>query len=342
MKKISIKGINIKKRIISLVSLVVLVLASFTGCGASSKDTTADKGGKKLFPIRVATQTGFNEFDVATALGYFKEEGIEIKYTGVLQAGTSEVQTVVAGSNDVFTGHPSTVAKAVLAGAKIKIVSPGMVDNANFVHMDYMVRKDGPIQSAEDLKKRKVKVAVAGTGSCSDLIALEWAKKNGIPEENLEFVLMPEAQQEQAVTQGLVDIANLHPVSYKKAHADGKLKTLFTSWEVVGSPAAGSSIRGFSDKFIKEHPDVVRGFIRALYKAHVYINSHQKESIDIVAKALDKDPSTLATFWYDENKKVQDSYVQTWLDLMKAHGQLKSTDSIKASDIYTNEYNDIK
>lgn len=341
MKKFSIKGISISKRIISLVSLLLVALIAFTGCGSKSKDTTASNGEKKLFPVKIATQTGFNEFDVATALGYFKEEGIEIQYTGALQPGTSEVQTVVAGANDVFTGHPSTVAKAVLAGAKIKIVSPGMVDNANFTHMDYMVKADSPLKTAEDVKNRKIKIAVAGTGSCSDLIALQWAKKNGIPAENIEFILMPEAQQEQAVTQGLVDVANLHPVSYKKAHADG-LRTLFTSWEVVGNPAAGSSIRGFSEKFIKENPEVVKGFVRALYKAHVYINSHQKESIDIVAKALDKDPSSLAVFWYDENKKVQDSYVQTWLDLMIAHGQLKASDPIKASDIYTNDYNDIK
>lgn len=340
MKKFSIKSFSISRRVVSLVSLVLVASLSLTGC-SSSKETASNSSDDNLFEVKMASQTGFNEYDVATALGYFKEEGIKIKYTGVLQAGTSEIQTVVTGVNDVFQNHPSSVAKAVLAGAKIKIVSPGMVDNANFVHMDYMVKADGPIQSAADVKNKKVKVAVSGTGSCGDLIALEWAKKNGVPEENLEFVLMPEAQQEQAVQLGQVDVANLHPVSYKKAHADG-LKTLFTSWEVVGSPAAGSSIRGFSEKFINEHPDVVKGFIRALYKAHVYINSHQKESIEIVAKALDKDPSSLATFWYDENKTVQDSYVQKWLDLMIAHGQLKADDPIKASDIYTNEYNTIK
>lgn len=330
------------RRVLSIITVLLTIVLAFTGCESGGKEASETKDGdKKLFKIKMPTQTGFNEFDVAIALGYFEEEGIEIEYTGVLQAGTSEVQTVVSGSNDVFTGHPSNVAKAVLAGAKIKIVSPGMIDNADFVHMDYVVKKGGDIQTPEDAKKQKIKIAVSGTGSCSDLVALEWARKNGVPKENLEFVLMPEAQQQQAVTQGLVDVANLHPASYKKAHEVGEVQTLFTSWDVLKDPAAGSSIRGFSDKFIKDNPEVVKGFIRALNKVHIYINNNQEEAIKIVAKALDKKPEDLATFWYDEDPEIKDSYVQTWLDLMVTHGQLteEQAGKIKTTDLYTNEYN---
>jgi ABC-type nitrate/sulfonate/bicarbonate transport system substrate-binding protein len=337
------KSIKFKKYI-TIISLTLTVALALTGCNSKNKETTASAASeKKLFTIKMPTQTGFNETDIAIALGYFKEEGIQIEYTGVLQAGTSSVQTVIAGANDVFDGHPSVIAKAVLAGAKIKIVSPGMVDNGKFVHMDYMVKADGPIKSSADVKNRKVKVAVSGTGSSGDLIALEWARKNGVPAENLEFVLMPEAQQQQALAQGLVDIVNLHPASYKLAHTSGQFKTLFTSWEVVGSPAAGSSIRGFSEKFIKENPEVVKGYIRALYKAHQYINNNQEEAIKIVAKAIDKKPEDLATFWYDEKAEIQDSYIQAWLDLMVTHGQLTADQAkkIKATDLYSNEYNTI-
>lgn len=331
------------KKLIAL-SLAMVIAFSFAGCSTSKSGTyVTSSDGKKLFVVRMPTQTGFNEFDVADELGYFKEEGIQIKYTGILNANTTEVQAVLTDNDDVFTNHPSSVIRARLAGAKIKIVAPGMVDNKEFVHMDYIVKTDGNIKSVEDVKNiiktRKIKWAVSGTDTCTDIIASEWAKQNGIdPKKSINFVIMDDSQQEQAIKQGLVDIGCLHPPFIKKAQNDGGTTSLFTSFDVVKGPAGGSSIRGFSEKFIKEHPDVVAGFTKAIVKAHHWINAHQQQAINIIAKRLKMDPKNVNSFYYDECNYVQKAYIQKWIDMMVDSGSLQSN-TVNATDLYTNENN---
>jgi sulfonate transport system substrate-binding protein len=293
---------------------------------------------KELFTIRIPTQTGFNEFDIADELGYFKEEGLQIKYIGLINDSGKAIQATVTDNSDVFTGHPNTVVKAKLAGVKVIIVAPGMVDHPVLNHMNYFVKDGGAFQAADDIRKKPVKFAVSGINSCTDLIALEWARINKVPAENLQFVIMPDDQQEQALKQGLVDIIDLHPPFIKKMQMDGGAKTIFTSWEVVGTPAGGSSIRGFAEKFVKAHPKEVGGFIRAIVRAHHWINANQDEAIKILSKRLGQDPAKMTTFWYDENDWVLDSFMQAWISAMERQNQIEKG-KVKPSDIYTNEYN---
>jgi sulfonate transport system substrate-binding protein len=293
---------------------------------------------KKLFTIRMPTQTGFNEFDVADELGYFKEEGLQLKYIGIIPDTGRAIQACITNNNDVFTDHPNSVVKAKLAGVKVIIISPGMVDHPVLNHMNYFVKADGSFQTADDIRKKPIKVAVSGINSCTDLIALEWARINNVPTDNLQFVIMPDDQQEQALKQGLIDLADLHPPFIKKIQIDGGAKSLFNSWQVVGSPAGGSSIRGVSEKFAKEHPNELKGFVKSLIRAHHWINANQQEAIKIIAKRLGQDPAKMTTFFYDENDWIQDSYIQAWISAMERQKQIENG-KIKPSDIYTNAFN---
>ncbi len=313
----------------------MLILTLAVGGRIFSKES----GAKKLFPVRIQSQTGFNEFFIAEELGYFKEEGIQIRYIGILRPGT-ELATVVSDNNDVFMNHPNSVALAVLAGAKIKIVSPGMVDDPRYPHMIYLIRKAGAIRSAEDIRgsKRKVKVAVSSFNSCTDLLFLEWLSQVKIPAAKAEFIVMPDKEQEQALEQGLVDVITLHPAYYQRALNNPKLAELFNTWQVTKNPGGGASIRGFSEKFIRAHPEVVRGFVRALARSRKWINANQAQSIAIVSRRLGLKPEDVTVFWYDENDYIEESYMQIWFDMMIRHGQLQKG-RLKPSDIYTNDYN---
>lgn len=322
----------------AMVFSLVSCAAASSGSGASDSSRYVTVNGKKLFVLRIPTQTGFNEFDIAIAKGYFAQNGIQVKYTGVLKAGVSDVQSVVEGDNDIFTNHPVTVAQAVEGGAKIHIIAPGMVDNAQLVHMDYFVKKGGSIQSAADLKNRKFKVAVSGTDTCTDLVANEWFKQQGIPKSNVTYVVEDDSQIEQSVAQGLVDIGCLHPPFIKKAQIDGELTSLFTSYDAVKSPAGGASIRGVSDAFASKYPQVITGFIKAIDEAHHFINAHPDEADAIEAKALNMPVNQVAPFYYDPTDYVQKSYIQTWINMMVDDGIAKPGE-FKATDLYTNKYN---
>lgn len=317
---------------ILFVLLVGSLMFSLFGCQKSEQ--TASKDG--LFPIRVVTQTGFNEINVADELGFFKEEGIKIEYTGVLGQGVTEFQLLEQGVNDAFVGsHPPTVAQAKLAGVKVKIVAPGMVDNPDFPHVRYLVQKDSPITSLDQIAGKKV--SISSTAPCNDGYLKYYMKKNNIPGE-VEWVTLSKAgQQEQSLDQGLIQVTTSHPPYAGKELSSGNARQIATSWDILHSPGAGLSCRGFTEEFIEKHPEQVQGFVNAMYKSRVWINSHQDEAKQIVAKYLNLEPNDLSVFWYDENKNIDPKYIDEWYGIAEDIGLWKHGD-IAPEDIYTNKF----
>lgn len=321
-----------RAKIISILMSLSLI-ASLIGCD-KSKTTEASSDG--LFPIRVVTQTGFNEINVADELGFFKDEGIKIEYTGVLGQGVTEFQLLEQGVNDAFVGsHPPSVAQARLAGLKVKIVAPGMVDNPDFPHVRYLVQNDSPITSLDQIVGNKV--AMTGTGPCTDGYLKYYLKQKGISGDVDWVTLSQPGQQEQSLTQGLVQVATSHPPYAGKALTAGGVRQIATSWDILHSPGAGLSCRGFTEDFIKEHPQQVQGFVDAMYKARLWINTHQDEAKKIVAKYLNLEPDDLSVFWYDDEKNVNPKYIHEWYTISEDIGLWKHGD-VTEDEIYTNDF----
>jgi ABC-type nitrate/sulfonate/bicarbonate transport systems, periplasmic components len=328
-----------KKKGIIRAALAVLLSAGIAtgagGCAKSKASSTA--GSKSLFVIRKDTVNTFDDFEVGMDEGIFQKYGIAIEFTGELKTGMSEIQAVATGNIDVFKGHPCDAINAILGGAQIRIAGPGLVDNKDLPHMVYYVKQGSPIQSAADLKSRKVKVATTGLNICATFVFDKWLRDNNIPKSSIDYVVLPQPQVEQAITQGEVDIGVEHPPYIKQAANDG-LKALITSWDIVQSPAGGAATNGFSTAFAAAHPRQITEFIEADNAVHKWINANQKEAVDLEAKRLGMDPKNMQPFYYDETGYVTQSTIQTWIDLMVADGAIKSG-QIKASQVYTNKYN---
>jgi len=323
-----------------LLALSVTLLFGLTGCGKKDGSTAqaaaTAKDGDGLFTIRVASQTGFNETQIADELGYFKEEGIKIKYTGVLAKGVTEFQTISQGINDAFIGgHPPNVAQARLAGLKFVAVAPGMVDNPKFPHVRYLVQTNSPIKTLDDIEGKKV--AITSIGACTSGYLQYYLKQKGLPDNVNWTTLSNPGQQEQSLTQGLVDVATSHPPFAGIALAAGGVREIATSWDILHSPGAGLSVRGFSEDFIKAHPNEVKGFAKALAKARIWINSHQDEAKAIIANKLKLDPKDVSVFWYDEDLTINPQYIEKWFEIAEDIGLWKKGE-IKPTDVYSNDY----
>ncbi|HWR08486.1 ABC transporter substrate-binding protein [Sporomusa sp.] len=333
-----------RKKIISLL-LLLFIAFSLTGCagnpgGSQAAQTGAATGnGKKLFPIRVAGDgTANGEVVIGNEVGFFREEGIEIVFTGVLKGGATELQTVAQGINDAFIGgHPYNVAQAIMAGIKVKAVAPGMIDDPEFPHVRYLVREDSPIKSLDDIVGKKVSQS-SSTSACQDGYLKLYLKQHNLPLD-VEWVKLPNpGQQEQALKQGLVDMTTSHPPYSGITVKQPGIRQVGTSYDIVKNPGAGLSVRGFSEKFIEEHPDVVRAFCRALQKSHKWINANQKEATAIIAKKLKVDnQDNVSVFRYEERGIIDPSYMELWVKLSEDINLWKPG-AIKATDLYTNEF----
>ena len=336
-----------KMLLTGFMSIVVLVF--LTGCSITTQKNADDDKPKfvngkltKEFHLKVVTPTDFNEMIIADKKGFFKEVGIIPEYTGSVPSG-SLAQSVIKGDNHLFgSGHPSTIAAARKAGAGIKIVLHSMIDDPapDKMHMTWLVKSDGGITSPKDLIGKKI--AMSGLGSCVEFLNGDFLRRNGISRDQVEIVVMKDAQQEQALRHGLIDVAIVHPPYNKIARNRGGLDVLTTSYqigELAGNGAlSGLAVRAFSEDFIKQYPDVVKAYIVADLKAQQYINEHYEESLEVAADFLKVDVKDMAGNIYPKQKWLKDEDIDFWVKLGERNGFFAQGE-VKASDLYTNELN---
>jgi ABC-type nitrate/sulfonate/bicarbonate transport system substrate-binding protein len=335
-------------------SVILLLAATFIAIFLIGDGTWAKSSEPKFvngrltreFELRTPTFTGFNEFLIADLKGFFKKVNIKPVYTGVLSPNVNLALSVVKGDNDLFgSGHPTNIAVARKAGFKIKIVLHSMIDNPvnNKLHMTWLVKDDGKINSPADLAGKKI--AVGSLGGCVELLTAELLRQNNLSKDKVELVVMKDQLQEQALRQGLIDVAVLHPPYNVKAENAGGVKILTTSWN-IGSKAGdgaigGLAVRAFSDDFIKKHPDVIKAYIVADLKAQHWINEHYEEALKLESEYLKIPIEDMAGNVYPDQWWVKTEQIRWWVDTAYKNklAGFESPGEIKAEDLFTNHLN---
>jgi len=330
-----------KRRLRSLSQLLLpLVALASADCTRPKEAWRHTKDG--LFVIRIATPSGYSEDQIADSLGYWKDEKLKVEYVGVLSPGTA-VPAALSGKVDVIGGHPNTLIKARLAGAKITAVVNGMVDDEKNPHIVYHVTKRSGLHTPESFlalaNTRKIRVAVSARNGCSDWYFDEWLLGHGVREDQIDWQIMPAKQQLEALSKGLVDVVTTHPPFINAADADPNFHRVLSSFDILHNPAAGASVRGFTDKFIKENPEAVAGFVRAYTRAHEWSNAHPDLARALFGKLFNLPPDQVSIFSFNPRRWIDDSDINVWLARQIAHKDIKPDTKFKASDIYTNEYN---
>jgi len=341
------KNMKRTKRILGVLFLAsaLITVWALAGCNAGGGESAAagssdiESGEDGLFTLRVTKQTIFNETNIADELGFFADEGIKIEYVGTLGQGVSEFQAVEQGDVDVFVmGHPPDVAKARLAGSNIKIVAPGIIDSEKYPHIRYLVKEDSPLTDFSQIIGKKI--AVSSYSACTNGFINYYLLGIGHTPDEIEYITIKSdgGLAEQAALQGQIDITTSHAPYGTRALAAGGLRQLSTSWELFKNPASAYSCRGFSEDFIKAHPDVVQGFVNAMYRARLWVNANvDGDARLIIAKTLGLEVDDIQGFLYDDSKNMRPDYVEYWVNISE---QIETWEkgAVNASDIYTNEF----
>jgi ABC-type nitrate/sulfonate/bicarbonate transport system substrate-binding protein len=336
------------KRLLTAAVTLLFVLAA-AGCGGSGSGAaaangngdsgagSAGTGGSELFTLRAVTQTTFSETIIADKLGFFEDEGIQIDYIGTLGQGITQFQALEQGDIDVFTqGHLTEVAMARLAGLSPLAVAPGFVDDPDNPHITYLVREDSDIQSIEDFAGKKV--GISGLAVCTDGFITKYLSERGLDPASVEYVVMPQAGQiEQALVNGQIDATTSHTPFAGVALAAGGVRMAAKSYDVVGTPAGGLAVRGFSDAFIEEHPDIVQGFVNATYRARIFMEANPDYSRVVGAEYLGLEPDEVSSNSYCQEKNIRPEWGQLWFDLSEELGYWAPGD-IAPEESYTNQF----
>lgn len=351
-----------KKQKFIVIGGIALVIAGGIGVGAyygrtddsiagaaglanlKSNAPSASDSGKSVITLKVDTQKNCSStpWVIAEKKGFFASEGLNIQYTGELTTA-QKLPSVLNGTNDIGTALPNALATFVAGGAKIKAVTLKEVDppanvDPKFRHMRFVASDSFKGKTLKEFveSKKGGKITVSGTApSCNTFILNQIFRHAGLDPTQIQYVTFDtDTAAIQAVQQGKLDIAGIHPPFYKLAE-DNKLTLLADSNDTGLGSASGVSTYYFTEKFIQENPEAVQRFVNAIEKAQEYANAHTDESVKLTAEYIGQ-PVNATHYFYTENKLSAD-LLQPWVDDLVQAGALKK-DQVKVTDLVTTQF----
>ena len=286
------KNIAIDKLRIGLVIFVILgIIIGAYFLYANTEETTLGNRAKITIGISVSNPY-VTPLLIAESKGFFKEEGLDVE---IKDLGSG----VIALTEMLDEGSPEIVAPANLPvvyksfSSKDYAIFSGFGKNSNFNKI--IVREDRGINNLVDLKGKKVGSVKGTTGH---YFLGKFLNAYNLKISDVEFV-------------------NIKATDFTKSLVDGQVDAL-SAWEPYiedTKKVMGEDVRVFPSKnflnenfyfisrkdFIKNNPDTLIKFLKAVERGNQFIKEHPLESIDIVSKRLDINKLSLISEWGDYN-----------------------------------------
>ncbi len=338
------------KKIVVIAAICLVFAGSWWLYSQSSRHT------ERAFSIRVSDSSVPNNYELAeklTGRDVLKEEKVQLTPITIQGGGggTVTMQALLANNIDVAGGSISIWVNAVSKGAKVKLLLPGSVTEVP-EHSGLLVLEESNIHTIKDLVGKRIAVNVLGAEA--DFIVRTFLKQNGLTVNQVELVVVPAENQEQVLRSRQVDAiawTTSGGTQFDRTVDHGGVRRIpgTSSFETRGNLSLLTTSEGFLEKFIKEHPDAVRRYLRAVDKARRIVWEEYQKNPDRVrqvyaeiTKAKGGNPELAKYYrgvrWSPKNQLITDNDIQFWIEKFTEDGILKPG-QVKPSDIYTNEFN---
>jgi NitT/TauT family transport system substrate-binding protein len=260
------------RRILGAVSAVAM-LAVVSGCGllggTEDKPTGAAAAPGKVEKAKITLGLlpilDVASVHVALTKGYFAEEGLEVDVKYV-QGGAAAIPGLIKGDLDITFGNWVS-----FIGAEVKEAAKG-VDGLKLINDGYqakpemfliLAKGDSKIKSPKDLEGKTI--AINTFRNIAELTAKATLEANDVNPEKVTFKEFPFGDMEAAVQNGTVDAAFMvEPFISRAQRVSGQVSVL----DAASGPTADIPIAGYgtTGKFVKENPNTVAAFQRAMAK----------------------------------------------------------------------------
>ena len=308
------------KNIIACLSIIVIGLILVPGpspVAAAAKTDKIDITYVKLplnVPAILAKRLGLLEKE-------FGPDGFTIQRPEII-AGPQQTQAMAAGSvqlTSVLGSDSAVLGKA--NGIDLKVIAAFSRAPKAFSVMT----KNSAIKTVADLKGR----TVAGPkGTLLHHLLFAVLKKSGLKPADVKFVNMGIPQAQAALISGSIDAALIAGPSLVPAEAAGA-RVLVSGNGIVG----GLTVIAVSGTFLRDHPDLVKRYLKVHDQALRYLKNNPAESMRIVAEETQISEADVKRMlpWYDFNPILTDDDLAdlTATHVSKANDMLANTIDIK-------------
>lgn len=279
---------------------------------------------------------------VGNQQGFFAKYGVN--YIDVGQTVTQQRPYAFAlGQIDVLDADPLTLVNLLKSGVKVKAVAQSGISPADgdkdkeYLHWD--VRNDSNLTYFASIKdsNRTIKIGVGALGCSSDLQTNALLRKYGIPYNKVEYVVIPEQNQQQALRDDIIDIAVLQVAYHGCAQKRLNVRSLASSSDALGD-AGGMTLLICKESFIESNPETIQSFIIGYKESERWCNDNREEAGKITADRLGLCEGGAISHYYSDNGSVNQTQLQIWLDEMTVQGLINPSE-YSVSDLYTDKFN---
>lgn len=271
---------------------------------------------------------------LADQLGYFEGTSTRPRYIGRV-AAPQIIPLVGTGEIDFGTRMVPLVISAVAAGADLKVVAAGGKTLEEAPHMKYFVRKDSGIRTPKDLEGKTI--GFNSFGACAEFVTKTYLRQQGVDVNKINWIVVPDNQNEQTLETGNVDLAIIHPPHSGGASVNPQLLKLWSDYDLDGG-LGGMAPYSAHGRFIREHPEATRDVVSAIAKAANWANANPDDARKLISERIKIALEKVERYAYIENLVITEPPIQYYIDILENEGKI-AKGKVSVKDIYTNAFN---
>ena len=208
------------------------------------------------------------------------------------QGSTPQIEALAINELEVAAFGPEALALAANnARLDVRMVADVFQDGVpGFASVTYVVRKDGPVRTVEDLRGRNV--ATNAIGSFGDSAMRIMLREHGLMDRDFTSVETNFANMPAMLDEGKVELINLVP-QYGYMLRQGKYRLLFTAQDGEGHIQA--QLWAMRADVIAAHRPALVDFLEDHIRAMRWLlaPAHHAETVAIAAEVTKAKPETL-------------------------------------------------
>jgi ABC-type nitrate/sulfonate/bicarbonate transport system substrate-binding protein len=232
----------------------------------------------------VPPNDGYWELPYASDMGIYREEGLEVELL-LVRTPTEMMQALVAGDADAAYSIGEAIGIYLGGSEQLRIVSVTM-------RPAFALWVKPEINSIQEVKS----IAVSGRGAAGDVLLREYLLQHGLtPEVDVALTYTAVPATLPAFLSGQVDAFVLGTSGYPTMK-DGSAKILTQFAKEFPKYCMGGI--AVAQKSIAERPQVVKAFVKALYRSQVALIQNKQKAIEYAVNVLKLDKN-YATFVYE-------------------------------------------
>jgi ABC-type nitrate/sulfonate/bicarbonate transport system substrate-binding protein len=220
--------------------------------------------------------------------GFLARNGIDLEIVTLANAG-GVAQAIIAQAIDIGMGDALQVANPFMANVPMALFGGSGLYSSDAPASVLMVDKNSPFQKPKDLEGQAI--GVVALGSLTVLGVREWLGQSGVDLANVKVVEIPTAAMPAALARGTLGAAVL--IEPFLSMSRDVVRPIGKPLDAIASSFYLSSFFA-STSWLGANRDLAKRFLKAMYDAQRWANTHHDESASILTKYAKLDPSRVS------------------------------------------------